>query len=154
MLMTPGGTPASSISSPSRSEVSGASSAGFRTTVQPVASAGPTFQTVAPKGPFHGMIAPTTPTGSFKVYDTYSPGIEFLDRLAMYRHRHSGVPTQHAQHSPASTACAVDRRAHIQRVEEAEFVEMLLDQIGQFQQDLLPLVGLHLAPSPINSATC
>ena len=67
MLTTPGGTPASSISSPSRSGVSGASSAGFSTTVQPVASAGPIFQIEAPSGPFHGMIAPTTPTGSFSV---------------------------------------------------------------------------------------
>ena len=54
-------------SSASRSEVSGASSAGFSTTVQPVATAGPIFQTLAPSGPFQGMIAPTTPTGSFKV---------------------------------------------------------------------------------------
>src|SRR6185503_19650246 len=76
MLMTPGGTPASSASSPSRSDVSGASSAGFRTTVQPVASTGPSFQTVAASGPFHGMIAPTTPTGSFSVYEKISPGSE------------------------------------------------------------------------------
>jgi hypothetical protein len=54
-------------SSPSRSEVSGASSAGFSTTVHPVASAGPIFQIDAVSGPFHGMIAPTTPTGSFNV---------------------------------------------------------------------------------------
>ena len=54
-------------SSASRSDVSGASSAGFSTTVQPVASAGPIFQIVAASGPFHGMIAPTTPTGSFSV---------------------------------------------------------------------------------------
>ena len=43
-----GGTPASRQSSASRSGVSGASSAGFSTTVQPVASAGPIFQTLAP----------------------------------------------------------------------------------------------------------
>ena len=54
-------------SSASRSEVSGASSAGFSTTVQPVAIAGPIFQTLALSGPFQGMIAPTTPIGSFSV---------------------------------------------------------------------------------------
>ena len=74
---TPGGMPASWHSSASRSGVSGASSAGFSTTVQPVANAGPIFQIVAVSGPFHGMIAPTTPTGSFSVKDTYSPGSEF-----------------------------------------------------------------------------
>jgi hypothetical protein len=47
--------------------VSGASSAGFSTTVHPVASAGPIFQMLAPSGPFQGMMAPTTPTGSFRV---------------------------------------------------------------------------------------
>src|SRR6185369_9168254 len=76
-LTTPGGTPASSASSPRRSDVSGASSAGFSTTVQPDASTGPIFQTVAASGAFHGMIAPTTPTGSFSVYEKYSPGSEF-----------------------------------------------------------------------------
>ena len=54
-------------SSARRSEVSGASSAGLSTTVQPVAIAGPIFQTLAPSGPFQGMMAPTTPIGSFSV---------------------------------------------------------------------------------------
>ena len=75
-LTTPGGTPASRHSSASRSGVSGASSAGFSTTVQPVASAGPIFQIEAVSGPFQGMIAPTTPTGSFSVKETISPGSE------------------------------------------------------------------------------
>jgi len=63
----PGGTPASISNSPSRNGVSGASSAGFKITVQPVAMAGPIFQMLAPSGPFHGMMAPTTPIGSFNV---------------------------------------------------------------------------------------
>src|SRR5580693_1220688 len=75
---TPGGTPASRQSSARRSGDGGASSAGFSTTVQPVASAGPIFQIDAVSGPFHGMMAPTTPTGSFNVNDTYSPGSELL----------------------------------------------------------------------------
>jgi len=77
-LTTPGGTPASRQSSPSLSGVSGASSAGFSTTVQPVASAGPIFQIDAVSGPFHGMIAPTTPTGSLRVKEKISPGSELL----------------------------------------------------------------------------
>jgi hypothetical protein len=76
-LTTPGGTPASSANSPRRSGLKGASSAGLRITVQPVASAGPIFQIEAPSGPFHGMMAPTTPTGSFSVYENISPGSEF-----------------------------------------------------------------------------
>jgi hypothetical protein len=67
MFTTPSGIPASWISSPSRSADSGVSSAGFKTTVQPVASAGPSFHAAISRGKFHGMIWPTTPTGSRNV---------------------------------------------------------------------------------------
>ena len=68
MLTTPGGKPASSISSPRRSAESGVCSAGFSTTVLPQASAGPSFHAAISSGKFHGMIWPTTPTGSRSVY--------------------------------------------------------------------------------------
>ncbi len=64
MLTTPGGKPTSAISSATRSEVSGVSSAGLRTTVLPAASAGPIFQLQNISGKFHGTIIPTTPSGS------------------------------------------------------------------------------------------
>ena len=48
---------------PSSSAVTGVCSAGFSTTVQPAASAGPSFQQADMSGTFHGQIAPTTPTG-------------------------------------------------------------------------------------------
>ncbi len=47
---TPGGTPASSASSPSRSALSGVCSAGFSTAVLPQASAGATFHVAWPIG--------------------------------------------------------------------------------------------------------
>jgi hypothetical protein len=64
-LSTPGGTPASSASLTSASEVSGVSSAGLATTVQPAASAGAILRAIMAAGKFHGVIAATTPTGSF-----------------------------------------------------------------------------------------
>ena len=67
MLSTPGGRPASSASSPIRIAVSGVSSAGFRITVLPAASAGAAFQPTMFIGKFHGMMAPTTPSGSRSV---------------------------------------------------------------------------------------
>ena len=67
MFTTPGGNPASVISSPTRSAVSGVCSAGLSTTVHPAASAGPSFQAIISSGKFHGMICPTTPTGSCRV---------------------------------------------------------------------------------------
>ena len=66
-MKTPGGTPASSISSVSRIEVSTANSEGLSTTVQPVARAGATFWAKSIIGAFHGMTAATTPTGSRKL---------------------------------------------------------------------------------------
>jgi len=75
MLKTPLGKPASSTSSPSRSAVSGVSSAGLSTTVQPAASAGALFQVASSSGKFQAMMAPTTPTGSRCEKATYScPG--------------------------------------------------------------------------------
>ena len=64
---TPSGMPASAISSPSRSAVSGVCSAGLSTTQLPVVSAGPSFHAAISSGKFHGMIWPTTPTGSRSV---------------------------------------------------------------------------------------
>ena len=64
---TPGGSPASSASSPMRIAVSGVISAGFRTTQFPAASAGAAFQPTMIIGKFQGMIAPTTPSGSRRV---------------------------------------------------------------------------------------
>ena len=67
MFTTPSGSPASWTSCPSRSAVSGVCSAGFRTTVQPAASAGAIFHAAISSGKFHGMICPQTPTGSLSV---------------------------------------------------------------------------------------
>ena len=45
----------------------GVCSAGLRTTVQPVAKAGPSFQAAISNGKFQGIICPTTPIGSRRV---------------------------------------------------------------------------------------
>ena len=66
-LTTPSGTPASCISCANRSVDSGASSAGFSTIVQPVASVGQMLNNCDSSGPFQGMIDPTTPIGCFSV---------------------------------------------------------------------------------------
>ena len=63
-LATPGGTPASSRISNSRTAVSGVSSAGLTTTVLPQTRAGKSFQAGMSIGRFQGVTIPTTPTGS------------------------------------------------------------------------------------------
>ena len=67
---TPSGMPASSASRSSSSAVRGVSPAGFRTTVLPAASAGPSFHDVMAMGKFQGTISATTPSGSRKVMST------------------------------------------------------------------------------------
>ena len=63
-LKTPGGTPASSTASAKRIAESGAISLGFRTMVQPAASAGATLAVTWFMGQFHGANSAHTPTGS------------------------------------------------------------------------------------------
>ena len=62
-LNTPAGTPASSKIPAHRDADRGVNSAGLRTTVLPVASAGPSFHDSSMNGVFHGVISPATPIG-------------------------------------------------------------------------------------------
>src|SRR5690606_28105186 len=65
-LNTPAGTPALSITWANRQALSGASSLGFSTMVQPAARAGATLQAIWLSGQFHGVINAHTPTGSLR----------------------------------------------------------------------------------------
>ena len=64
MLNTPAGKPASSTISAKSAELSGATSLGLRTIVQPTPSAGTTLSVTWFIGQFHGVINAATPTGS------------------------------------------------------------------------------------------
>ena len=66
-LKTPGGAPEASMISANRIPLMGEISLGFRTTVQPAASAGATLQTIWFKGQFHGVISAATPIGSLTI---------------------------------------------------------------------------------------
>lgn len=56
IFTTPAGKPASIMSSPILKAVNGVCSAGFITTVHPVARAGPNFQAIIKAGKFQGII--------------------------------------------------------------------------------------------------
>src|SRR5258705_13948765 len=62
-LMTPGGTPASSMIGINASIVSGVSEAGLSTTGQPAARAGAIFRAAIAAGEFHGGTRSATPAG-------------------------------------------------------------------------------------------
>src|SRR5713101_8415527 len=62
-LITPAGTPASSMIGIRASMVSGVSEAGLSTTGQPAASAGPILRVAIAAGKFHGVTSTATPAG-------------------------------------------------------------------------------------------
>ena len=70
----------------------------------------------------------------------------------MQRGRLAGVIAQHAEHAQLVAAGAADRRAHVERIELRQFLEILLDQIGELQQQRLPFERLDLAPRPFEGA--
>ncbi len=65
-LTTPAGRPASSSSCTNSSVVSGVSSAGLMTTVQPAASAGAILRVAIARGKFHGVMRKHGPTGRWE----------------------------------------------------------------------------------------
>jgi hypothetical protein len=73
-------------------------------------------------------------------------GQRVLDRLAMDRSRHAGIPAQHAEHPLLCAPGSADRRTHIERVEQAELVVMLLDDVSDLEQQRLALIGFPFAP--------
>src|SRR5262249_50248769 len=60
----------------------------------------------------------------------------------------TGVIAQHPQYAQPHAAGAADRRAHVEGVERAQFVEMTLDKVGELLKDVLAFIGLELAPWP------
>ncbi|MEA2869466.1 MAG: hypothetical protein QOE39_4181, partial [Bradyrhizobium sp.] len=91
------------------------------------------------------MIAPTTPTGFQRVRE-YLARQRVLDGLAVQRGRLPCVISEHAEHAQLVAAGTADRRAHIERVELRKLLEILLDEIGELEQQVLPLERLDLAP--------
>ncbi len=119
-LKTAGGRPTASMTSARMSALSGATSLGLSTTVQPAASAGATFAAIWCSGKFHGVMAPTTPTGSRSTSELpicsanltswSSAGIDANVAIGMptWTRRASlrGIPTSRAMRSAMSSARA------------------------------------------------
>ena len=79
-------------------------------------------------------------------------GQRVLDGLAMQRGRLPGVISEHAEHAQFVAPGAADRRAHVQRIELRELLEVFLDEIGELEQQRLALERLDLAPRSFEGA--
>ena len=96
--------------------MSGVSSAGFRTTVLPQASAGPSFHEAMFSGKFQGVISPTTPSGSRKVM---SIAARDRDRLAVVLVHRARVEVEDVGDHPDLAARVGDRLADVAGLEAA-----------------------------------
>ena len=130
-----GGTPASARISATITALSGAISDGFRTMVQPAASAGATFAPIWFSGQFHGVISAQTPTGSETTVDvpTLLLELEALQRLQRDREvpepggglRARGEPGRRA-HLQADRLREVARARHVDLDDPPEQRDALL----------------------------
>ncbi len=73
MLTRPGGSPACSSNSPTRSAVSGVSFGGLITHALPAAKAGASFRVIMAAGKFHGVTMTTTPIGGWRTMIWLAP---------------------------------------------------------------------------------
>ena len=136
MFTTPVGTPAWRQISANTMAVSDVYSAGFSTTVLPIASAGAIFHASISSGKFHGMICPQTPkacaVGQFVVHQLRHARviIEMPDRQ-----RHIDV------------AAFADRFAVIQRFHHGKQAGVFLQQTGnsiKIRARFGPSISAHL----------
>ncbi len=61
---------------------------------------------------------------------------------------------QHPHRTRLVRARAGDRRTHVQRVQPGEFLDIALHEIGELQQNRLPLRRLELTTWTIESLAC
>jgi hypothetical protein len=71
----------------------------------------------------------------------------------MQRGRLPRVIAQHAKDAEPIAPGTADRCAHVERVELRQFLEILLDKIGEREQQILPLERFDPAPAALESAT-
>ena len=64
----------------------------------------------------------------------------------MNRGRLAGIIAKHAEHAQPHASGSADWRAHVERVERTQLIEIPLDEICELEENLLPLVRLEFAP--------
>ena len=113
----------------------GASLAGLRTNVQPVASAAPILRSGRSTGSFHGVISPHTPTGSLrtKFRRWLGPPTSTSPRIEP---RGAGVEQDPVDgRLDLALANVADRLAHLGRDEPGQRLRLLAQEPGQLEQD-------------------
>ena len=143
------GDAASSASSARRSAERGVSSAGFRTTVLPHASAGPSFQRgdVEREVPRHDQPDDAERLAQRQV-DSAGDG----DRLAVVLVDGAGVEVEDVRDHADFAACAGDRLADVARLDLRELLVVLLDERREPPQQPAAVGGGDGAPRRVSRA--
>lgn len=76
-----------------------------------------------------------------------------VDRLPVDRGGHAGVISEHAEHAKLVRPRPDDRHAHVSRVGLADLLPVLLEEVGDPQQQRLPLKRLEAAPRAVKRPT-
>ena len=67
--------------------------------------------------------------------------------------RQSGIEPDHAHDTLPAGRATGNGHPHFQRIEHRELVEVAIHEIGELQQQALPLEGLGLAPLALESSS-
>ena len=139
-LTTPGGTPASARMSISASIDSGVCGAGLITLVHPAAMAGPNLRVPIAIGKFHGVISRHGPTGCRAIRKRDPPAgaalIATVDPHGLF-----GEVTEKLCGIGDLAAGLGQRLAHLQRHQQGEVVDPLVQQLEGPGEDVGPLAG-------------
>ncbi len=144
-LTTPAGTPASSRIGISASMVSGVSEAGFSTTGQPAASAGPILRVAIAAGKFHGVTSTAMPAG-LCCTKMRAPDDGADRHLAEIAHAFFGVPAEELGGVGDLAARVRQRLAVLERDQLREPLGVAHDQFEGLAQDLAALARLLRRP--------
>ena len=144
-LSTPAGRPASSSVAASASIVSGVSSAGLTTIVQPAAMAGPILRVPMASGKFHGVMNRQGPTGLLDRQQPAASGRR-LHPAAVDAHGLLGEPAEELRAVGDLALRLLDGLAHLEAHQLGEVVGPLGDQLERAAQDLAALARRRRPP--------
>ena len=139
-LTTPAGTPTSSSSFTKYSVVSGVSSAGLMTTVQPAASAGAILRVAIASGKFQGVMKKHGPTGRCVTIIRPVPS-GFVPIASGDARRLLREPAQELAAVGHLAAGLRERLAHLERHQQRELVRPLHEQFPGRAQQLAARAG-------------
>ena len=145
-MTTPAGTPASSRIGISASMVSGVSEAGFSTTGQPAASAGPILRVAIAAGKFHGVTSTAMPAG-LCCTRMRAPEAGARRQRAEIAHRLLGVPAEEFGRIGDLAARIRQRLAVLDRDQLGEPFGVAHDQFERLAQDLAAFARLARGPA-------